>query len=296
MIDADCRVTTEPVLTHPDTLLSTEDPPFTEVPIETYIERWEQALHVLQSFTAQQRKTALDMSIWGRRTACGTVACLGGHCSLHPWFRARGFTSEFVQAAGHDTWELHLTGVEPAAFFGLYGHHHIFLKTTRNYGTLVRAVRNHIAYLKVGGNPHHGPKDVWDAIYESDDISPKAYLERWEQGLRLLLNMTPEVRTHQLDMRTGGYRTAGYTVGCLAAHCSLHPWFRVRRFTSDWVASSEDQDSQELRFTGLHPEDFFGRYGHNQVLFNTSLQYEGLVIAVRHVIAYLRAGGDPDAE
>ena len=296
MIDSDQRVITEPVLTHPDPILFNEDPPFPEHPIETYLERWEQALKVLQRFTHHQRRTSLDMNIWGRRSACGIVACLGGHCSLHPWFRSRGFTSQFVQAAGYDTWELHLTGIPPGEFFGLYGHHHIFLKTTPGYSTLVRAVRNHIAYLKKGGNPHHGPKDVRDAIYECDNISPKAYLERWEQALRLLLNMTPEVRTQQLDMRTGGYRAAGNTIGCLASHCSFHPWFRARGFTSDWVSSPEDRDSQELRFTGLHPEDFFGRYGHNHVLFETSLQYDGLLVAVRHVIAYLRAGGDPDEE
>jgi len=55
------------------------------------IERWENALRVLKALTPHERKRHFDMSRWGAKTACGTVACAAGYCGLDPWFRRQGF-------------------------------------------------------------------------------------------------------------------------------------------------------------------------------------------------------------
>ena len=34
-----------------------------------------------------------DMSIWGGKTECGTVACLAGHAAMAPWFKRQGIES-----------------------------------------------------------------------------------------------------------------------------------------------------------------------------------------------------------
>jgi hypothetical protein len=62
------------------------------------IERWENAVRILKSLTPHQRKEHFDMSHWGAKTPCGTVACAAGHCGLDPWFRKRGFKMDFVPA------------------------------------------------------------------------------------------------------------------------------------------------------------------------------------------------------
>jgi len=56
--------------------------------IPSYLERWEQALCVLDGLTPHERENHFNMGTWGRRTECGTNACLAGHCSLNPWFHA----------------------------------------------------------------------------------------------------------------------------------------------------------------------------------------------------------------
>src|SRR5260370_6670727 len=81
----------------------TDDP----VTHEQYIERWEQALRVLESMTEHERRLHFDMTSWGKQTHCGTVACLAGHCSLDLWFRERGFSGQ-VDETG-----LYFTGADP---------------------------------------------------------------------------------------------------------------------------------------------------------------------------------------
>jgi hypothetical protein len=58
------------------------------------IERYEQVKRVLEGLDEHARKHHWDMSIWGTKTDCGTVACAAGHCSLDPWFQERGFRGE----------------------------------------------------------------------------------------------------------------------------------------------------------------------------------------------------------
>jgi hypothetical protein len=92
------------------------------------IQRLKQALRVMTSMSAHVRKHHFDMSYWGQKTSCGTVACLAGHCGLDPWFRRKGFKMDFKEDRNEE-WEgnTQIISVEfrdtfpeadPAQFFG----------------------------------------------------------------------------------------------------------------------------------------------------------------------------------
>lgn len=130
------------------TYLTTPDapvlPPDTELP--NYVERWEQALRLLENLTPDERVKNLDISHWGYRAPCGTLA---GLCSVDPWFQARGFTSEL---APNETGLLKFTNQSPEDFFGDIATDFIFLGGRRRYEDLVLAVKQHLQYLKAGGD------------------------------------------------------------------------------------------------------------------------------------------------
>lgn len=109
---------------------------------EKMVERWENALRVLRKMTKHQRQKHFDMSTWGEVTACGTVACLAGHCSLDPWFRRRGFKSE--QPHGF----LRFTEESTFMFFGEKGYWDILMRTRASYSEIVGLVKEHIKTLK----------------------------------------------------------------------------------------------------------------------------------------------------
>lgn len=54
------------------------------------IERWLNVDRVLNELTPHEREEYWDMSVFGARTACGTIACAAGHCERDDWFRAQG--------------------------------------------------------------------------------------------------------------------------------------------------------------------------------------------------------------
>lgn len=139
---------------------------------QVYVERWEQALRVLESMTEHEREKHFDMSDWGKKTDCGTVACLAGHCSLDPWFIARGFVSQFVQTAHFSTGEqqriLRFTRFQPDDFFGDIGDDRVFMRTGASYEETVVGVRKHIQYLKDGGLANEPPDDE-DDYYDGED-------------------------------------------------------------------------------------------------------------------------------
>ena len=122
------------------------------LPTETspYVERWEQALRVLEGMTEHERTKHFNMGIWGAETDCGTVACLAGHCSLDPWFRDRGFRGKF-SIDGY----LKFTDATPEGFFGERGNAHIFTGPDETWEDVVESVKAHIDYLKVGGDPNY---------------------------------------------------------------------------------------------------------------------------------------------
>lgn len=150
----------------PDTQLPAATPDWTP-----FVERWEHALQVLLDIPPQERESHLNMEMWGVQTPCGTVACLGGHCSLNPWFRAQGFTSEFKKHPESGEMELQFTGIDPEDFFGSTGFNFIFMATGLKYDELVTEVREQIAYLKAGGNPNGYEGFVLVYIGQGDDDS-----------------------------------------------------------------------------------------------------------------------------
>jgi hypothetical protein len=111
-----------------------------------YIERWKQALRVLQKMSKHEREKHFDMQCWGAKTDCGTVACLAGHCSLDSWFRKRGFRAGFTPLGA-----LYFSGENPSDFFGEQGVGRVFLKLNASYSDVVKLTKQHIAYLKQGG-------------------------------------------------------------------------------------------------------------------------------------------------
>lgn len=129
---------------------------FEDIPVERQIERWENVLRVLRKLTPHQRRKHWDMSQWGVKTDCGTVACAAGHCGLDPWFRRRGLALEFVMST--NTWDgepIETTNFWDTPivedFFGDVGCEQIFFNDiARPVGQVIREVRRYIKALRNG--------------------------------------------------------------------------------------------------------------------------------------------------
>lgn len=305
---------TPDMLDAPETQSATDTPLVT--PVTAYVERWKQGLRVVLGIPLGERRENFSMGNWGYQTACGTVACFAGHCSLDDWFRAQGFTSQFVKDPESGVEQLSFTGIGPEQFFGSGGQYGILLDTDLDYDQLVTAVRDHIAYLQHGGDPdsyvYRGDQSDDGADLRlgflpgevestSSGVDPDnrlerdwaPFVERWEHALQVLLDMPPHQRETHLDMELWGVLTPCGTVACLGGHCSLNPWFRAQGFTSVFERHPQ-RGEMELKFTGIDPEDFFGAGGFNTIFMATGLKYDQLVSAVRDQIAFLKAGGDPN--
>jgi hypothetical protein len=121
------------------------------------IERWEQAARVLKGLSRHERRKHFNMSFWGEKTDCGTVACAAGHCGLDSWFRRRGFKLDFVyEHDGHydpktdgfgPGWDARISRAED--FFGIEGTEDIFHNgDERSVGTVIREIQAYIKILK----------------------------------------------------------------------------------------------------------------------------------------------------
>jgi hypothetical protein len=135
------------------------------------IQRWEHVVTVLQALTPHERRKHWNMSVFGEKTDCGTMACAAGYAGLNPWFHKRGFelkfkhvnrkveeynfeTGEFVEkmvsryemvtGSGSGT-----IGVYVEKFFGQYGSSGIFFDgSPRGVGDVIREVKAYIKELK----------------------------------------------------------------------------------------------------------------------------------------------------
>lgn len=94
------------------------------IELNELIERWTNAERVLALMPEHERLNHWDMSKWGIKTKCGTVACAAGHCGLDPWFRERGFRLDF-----NGTTEGDISDVP--GFFGIEGTARIFHNSKR---------------------------------------------------------------------------------------------------------------------------------------------------------------------
>lgn len=115
----------------------------TKIPAQTeLIERWVNVERVLAAMPEHERQHHWDMSTWGKKTTCGTVACAAGTCGLDPWFRERGFKLDFDRSGGHK-----ITDV--GSFFGLEGSQRIFFDSRqRPVETVLAEVREYVGELQ----------------------------------------------------------------------------------------------------------------------------------------------------
>lgn len=129
------------------------------------IERWENVERVLTDMPQHERDQHWNMSMWGDKTACGTVACAAGHCGMDPWFRAQGFKMLFYiwTDAGNvifegapnvpkdvriSDWDSDIT--YPPAFFGEEGCDLIFHESRpRPVEEVIKEVHAYVECLKL---------------------------------------------------------------------------------------------------------------------------------------------------
>lgn len=125
------------------------------------IERYEQAYRVLQQLPPKARRELFDMSTWGEKTECGTVACAGGHCGMDPWFMKKGLV-----LFGTDE-----TNITPnfdqkvKEFFGDSGFDDIFTGPSDTVAQVQAAIRRKIKALRRAqsgvGQDEGSNVDVW---------------------------------------------------------------------------------------------------------------------------------------
>lgn len=109
--------------------------------MEQKIERWENVERVLKALTPHERRKHWDMSQWGIKTDCGTVACAAGHCAMDTWFKRRGLKPFW--------WIDGVMDLHPEDFFGEDGSNDIFYNSTiRPVSKVIREVRAYIKRLK----------------------------------------------------------------------------------------------------------------------------------------------------
>jgi len=108
------------------------------------VERYERLLKVMQGLTPHQRREHFDITTWGYRTECGTVACAAGHAGLNTWFRRHGFTMTCTRREGYA-----FPGMQPSEFFGGEGMNIIFTNGRLTTVPLViKRVKEFIKQLK----------------------------------------------------------------------------------------------------------------------------------------------------
>lgn len=119
----------------------------TSAKLKQYITRWEQCERVMKSLTPHERRKHFDMTSFGYKTDCGTVACAAGYCGLDPWFRKRGLRMDFVETLDKGYFEPP-DNIEE--FFGEDGSNGIFFDTVpRSVSVVIKEIQDHIKALKV---------------------------------------------------------------------------------------------------------------------------------------------------
>lgn len=125
-----------------------------------------------------------------------------------------------------------------------------------------------------------------------DQLSKKEKIERWENVVRVLQNLTPHQKRNHWNMAEFGAKTDCGTVCCAAGHCEADPWFRRKGFRGKYfkgeLVSTEKylwRDS-EYKWFGQTVYDFFGTRGSEDIFMNTSHRPVSQVI--KEVNAYIK--------
>lgn len=129
-----------------------------ELTIDEKIRRWEHVDLTLKNLSPHEKRKHFNLGEWGKKTECGTVACVAGHCGLDPYFRRQGFKLEFKFVSFHfgskeGYWEMDNDIANDAhAFFGNEGYHLVFLgedvKGKQTVSDARKAVQRYVKELK----------------------------------------------------------------------------------------------------------------------------------------------------
>lgn len=134
----------------------------------------------------------------------------------------------------------------------------------------------------------------------------KQQIQRLEQALRVMNEMTPHERRKHFDMNTWGEITSCGTVGCLAGHCGMDPWFRRRGFKFNFPKLTAEErkemriygDSVEGDFVNAAgnwdfdlPERFFGEDINCKIFLRRDSTYSKVKLKVKRAIKLLKTEG-----
>ena len=119
-----------------------------------------------------------------------------------------------------------------------------------------------------------------------DSCTKRERIERWEQCLRVLKNLSPHERRKHWDMRNWGRKTDCGTVACAAGHCGLDPWFRRRGFCLIPEEMDDSRNASGYFKDEAGPIYFFGPDGTQEIFWNSDPRPVSQVI--REVKAYIK--------
>lgn len=112
------------------------------------------------------------------------------------------------------------------------------------------------------------------------ELSAAKKVERWENVLRVLKNLSPHQRRKHFDMNNFLEETACGTVGCAAGHCAMDPWFRRRGLKAEL-----ESDGYWYLPDGVDLHDYFGE-GSRTIFHNYEPRPVGVVM--KEVRAHLK--------
>jgi len=93
------------------------------LPPKERVIRWSHAVKVIGDMTEHEIKEHFDMSIYGKKTPCGTIGCAAGHLGLDPGFNRQGYKLNIDSGSGYyDGFTIH-----PYDFFGKDAYNNIFI-------------------------------------------------------------------------------------------------------------------------------------------------------------------------
>ena len=124
-------------------------------------------------------------------------------------------------------------------------------------------------------------------------IPAKILIKRLQRAYKIMDKMTPHERRKHFDMGKWGQKTECGTVGCLAGHCGLDPWFKKEGFEFRFDKKPDSNGRFYGGFVGgwRKPEQFFGTQIHYQILMDTDAKYGQIKRKVAKAIEHLKKDG-----
>ena len=123
-----------------------------------------------------------------------------------------------------------------------------------------------------------------------EDCTLKEKIERWENAIRVLKNLSPHEKRKHWDMSFWAKKTDCGTVACAASHCAMDRWFTRRGLVLEFREEEyRDVETGELvmeEFATVDYDDFFGYDGSDAIFCNTDPRPVSKVI--REIENYVR--------